>query len=295
MLAACYLVHGGEPLQTDEFIFKIRQLAAKEGYNKYEVVELNARFDWEDLLNKCQSLDLFADKVALELRLHGDDPGKQGSMVLDTILSSQTPNFCIIVRANKLKTTTLSSNWVNQIRKSGEIHLAKPVPANQWVNWVQLRLTQAGFKAERDATEYLARSYEGNLVATSQAIQKIQTALPAGVITLEQIKPFIEHSSHFTVFDLLDAIKASNSERVFYIFNTLDNDGTEPLLILWAVAREIRNLPITAKTKKLLQVCAKVDLMIKGMAQGNAKETLLLVCLSLTSSKTLIMEELTIC
>jgi DNA polymerase-3 subunit delta len=330
MLAACYLVHGGEPLQTEEIIVAIKQIAAKHDYNNNMVFEVNAQFNWEELLNKCQNLDLFAEKSLVELRLQSDNIGKQGATALESLLEKQSPDICILIRAQKLKPQVLNSTWVNQIQKHGKIQVAKPIPANKWLAWVQQRLRQAGFTPSTDASEYIARFYEGNLTAAAQCIQKLQSMLPKGALDLEQIRPFLDHNSHFSVFELAEAIINGECERTFNIFHGLKNEGVDPVLILWALAREIRNLLqlkydlqsginltqsaqrlgiwrdripgiqkaldrlSVVKLEKTLKLSATIDSTIKGITPGNAWELLLSVCMMLTSSETLTMEDLTI-
>lgn len=330
MLAPCYLVHGGEPLQTEEFISAIKQLAAKEGYNSYVVFEINAQFDWEQLLNKCQSLDLFVEKSVVELRLQSDNIGKLGSTTLEGILKEPSPDLCIIIRAQKLKPQTLNSPWAQQVHKIGEIRAAKPIPIAKWAMWINQRLKQSGFMPSPDVTSYLARNYEGNLMAVAQCIKKFQAVIPPGTLALDQIKPFIDDSSRFSLFDLTDSVINGDSERTFSVFHSLKDEGVDPVLILWGITREIRHLlqlsyelqsgaSLTQSAQKigiwrdrlpsikialdrltidklhqLLRICTSIDTKIKGINQGNVWEPLLAVCLMLAGNKILTMEELTI-
>ena len=330
MLATSYLVHGGEPLQTEEIILTIKELAAKHGYTNHVVFEINAQFNWEQLLIKCQNLDLFAERTLIELRLHSDSISKQGQATLEDILQQQDNNNCILIRAEKLKTQTLNSKWCQLIQKNGSVRLAKPVPANKWLAWVQQRLKQANFTPSLEASEYLAKLYEGNLSAAAQCIKRLSLALPAGPLELEQIEPFLDHNSHFSVFDLSPAIINGDAERTFSIINSLRSEGVDPVLVLWGVTREIRNLlqlKYEAKTgaslaqsvqklgiwqanipnlkialdrltvprlEKILQIATKIDTNIKGIHPGNIWEPLISISLMLASNDTLIMEDLTI-
>jgi DNA polymerase-3 subunit delta len=328
MLAPCYLVHGGEPFQTEEYIVAIKHLAAKAGYNNSMVFEINAQFDWEELLNKCQTLDLFTEKSVVELRLHGENFSKQGTEILEKLLHEQHGDICILIRAPKLKPQTLNSNWVKLIQKNGKIQVAKPIPSNIWPEWIRQRLQQANLTATPAVIHAIATSYEGSLLAAAQCIDKIKTSFPNEVkLELEQIKPLLQDSSRFSIFELTDAAVSGDVERTFTIFQSLKNEGIEPILILWGVSREIRNLLNLSfeinkgtslvqcaqqlgiwrdkipsvknalqrlsqqKLQKLLQNCSTIDNMLKGIIPGNAWELLLSVYLTLASGKATIMEE----
>jgi len=330
MLASSYLVHGGEPLQTEEIISSIKQLAAKDGYNNIVVFDINAQFDWEQLLNKCQHSDLFAERTLVELRLHSDSISKQGNIILESILQKQDQDFCFLIRAPKLKAQTLNSKWCQHIQKHGAIKVAKPIAAVQWTAWVQQRLKLANFSPSLEVTEYLAKFYEGNLTAAAQCIAKLKLTLPAGALDLDQIKPYLDNSARFSIFDLTAAAIKGDCERTFSIINGLRNEGLDPVLILWGLTREVRSLLrlkeemktgaslnesarklglwsngipdlknaldrlSVPKLEKILHQAHKIDTITKGINQGNIWEPLLSISLMLASSKTLITEDLTI-
>lgn len=325
---SCYLVHGGEPLQTEEIISSIKHDAKKESYNKLMVFELNTQFEWEELLNQCRNLDMFAERTLLELRLSGDNVSKHNNLALSSILQQQDSSFCIIIRASKLKPQILNSNWVKHIQKNGKIYLAKPIPASQWSAWIAKRLTQIGFYPSNEVVTCIAKCYEGNLPAAVQCIDKLATVLPLGEIELQQITPFIDNSSHFSVFELSNAALEGHSERTFTIFNNLKTDGIDPILVLWAATKEIRTLLLlkheiktganlenaaqklgiwrdnipkikialqrlsTQKLEQLLHLAKITDTTIKGMQPGDAWEVLLSMYIMLTGNQILTMEDL---
>lgn len=294
MLAPCYLIHGGEPLQTEEIISSIAHEASKHGYTKTVVFDINTLFNWDELLNKCQNLDLFAENTLLELRLQGETINKQGSLALETALRQQEPNLCIIIRAHKLKTQTLNSTWVKLIQKKGKIHTAKSIPTNLWPTWIAKRLNAAGFRPSTTALTLIANCYEGNLLAAAQFIQKISAVLIPGVLEVEQIKPYIDNNTQFSLFELTNATTNKDAVRTFKVFKSLQAEGVEPILVLWAIARAIRSSVTlhTATQKKLLHMAKTVDFIIKGMQAGNAWEELLSMCLILCGNETLTMEDL---
>lgn len=328
MLAPCYLIHGGEPLQTEEYIAGIRNIAAKEGYNTSMVFEINTQFDWGELLNKCQSMDLFTEKSLIELRLHSENIGKSGTQELEKLLQNQHSDICILIRAPKLKPQILNSNWVSQIQKKGKIELAKPISTGQWQGWVRQRLQKAGFSASSTTINSIANCYEGSLTAAAQCIDRIKTTCPPGQLELDQIKPLLENNAKFSVFELTDAAVSGSAARTLNIFQSLKVEGLDPVLMLWGVTREIRtllslsyemqkgaslaqsaqNLGIwrdklpsikgaldrlsTRKLQNLLKSCKTIDTMLKGITPGSAWEPLLSVYLALASSTTLTTEDL---
>lgn len=319
MLARCYLIHGGEPCQTEEIIASINQLAAKEGYNKKAVFEVNANFVWEGLLNECQNLDLFAERTLVELRLHSDTVHKQGSKILESILQQQDQALCIIIRAGKLQNQTVNSTWAKIIQKTGKIQLAKPISQQQWPAWLAKKLAEKGFTPHSDTLEYIAKSYEGNLLAAKQFIGKIAMVLPKGPLTVTQIIPYVETNNNFAVFELINAALNGNKNRTYQVWQQL-KISAEPLLVLWALSKEVRQLitikhnPDAAqelglwqesllriksasarlsmhKLTQLIRLAKTADFIIKGVYPGNIWEHLLTMSLILSGEEIITMGE----
>ncbi len=322
MLTKCYLVHGGEPCQTEEIITAINKLAAKEGYNKKVVFEIYAHFAWEELLNECQNLDLFAPRTLMELRLHSDTVNKQGSKVLESILQQQDQGLCVVIRAGKLQSQTLNANWAKLVQKNGKIHLAKPISPQQWPTWLSKQLAQHGFTPEQNALECIIKSYEGNLLAARQFINKIAMVLPKGTLTPEQIKPYLETNTNFVVFELINAALSGNIPRTYQVFQQL-KDSAEPLLVLWSLSKEIRQLIVIKhnphaaqelglwqdsllrlknasarldmqKLTQLMHMAKNADFMIKGASHGNIWEHLLTMSLILAGDEIITIGELSV-
>lgn len=330
MIALCYLIHGGEPLQTEEIVGEICHQAYKEGYNKRVAFDVNAHFNWDELLNKCQSLDMFAERMLLDIRFTNDTINKQAQQVLEQVLQRQDPNHCIIIRAPKLKASTLNSNWVKLIQKHGKVHIAKPIATNMWTVWLTKRLQKAGFNPTPETLALIAKCYAGNLLAASQFIEKITMALPLGSLTVNQIREFIDNSSQFSIFELSNHIMLQQTEKAIEICKALQRDGTDPILVLWAISRDIRNLlrlkhaitqnksfadtakqlgiwqidiqatrnateRLTSDTlEHLLRLSKQADIMCKGFVTGNVWELLITMCTIISGKRIFNIEELSL-
>ena len=59
---------------------------------------------------------------------------------------------------------------------------------------------------------------------------------------MNDIAMCISDSSHFDVFALSDAVLQGDDQRIIHIFSVLQQQGVEAILVLWALARELRTL-----------------------------------------------------
>ncbi|HSX19905.1 MAG TPA: hypothetical protein VLG38_02125, partial [Gammaproteobacteria bacterium] len=147
--------------------------------------------------------------------------------------------------------------------------------------WLAKRLSSAGFTASKEALELIAKCYEGNLIAATQFITKITAVLSPGTLEVEQIRPFIDTNNQFSLFELTNSAVKGDVARTINIFNSIKSEGMEPILVLWALTRESRNLP-SHKATELLQMAKNIDFTIKGMQPGDAWDLLLEMCLVLS-------------
>ncbi len=73
-----YMVSGDEPLQQMESLDLIRSFLRDEDYSEREVLDVDAQFDWQRLMDEAANMSLFATRRIVELRLPSAKPGRQG-------------------------------------------------------------------------------------------------------------------------------------------------------------------------------------------------------------------------
>ena len=116
-----------------------------------------------------------------------------------------------------------------------------PVTRQYLPGWIKQRLQKQVLSTDADGIQMLVDRSEGNLLFAAQAVEKLYLLYGKGHINAEQIAHAIADSARFNVFDLVDAALQGN-KRVLRIIIGLQQEGSEPTLILWALCREIRNL-----------------------------------------------------
>jgi DNA polymerase III subunit delta len=168
-----------------------------------------------------------------------------------------------------------------------------------------------------DAANLLAECVEGNLAAAAQAIEKIFLLKPTSIVDVELIKTILTDESRFSIFDFVENLIAGNQARALHILENLKQEGTEPVLILWGVTRELRLLADFAQQLKqgqplenlfqkhrifsqrevalrkflkqfsvqdcwqLISKAGEIDKIIKGALPGNVWNSFQLFCLGL--------------
>lgn len=315
-LAPVYLVAGDEALLVNEACDAIRAAARQQGYGEREVFTVETGFDWSVLTTAGQSLSLFAERRVLDLRLSGGRPGEAGAAALEAWAAAPPPDTLLLVSAGKLDKTLRDSAWVRAIESRGVLALAWPVDAAKLPGWIAQRLRLRQLQAEPGVVEQLAYSTEGNLLATAQEIDKLAMLLgPEGLVRLEDVVQTLGDSARFNIFGLIDTCLAGDAATGARMLRSLRAEGVEPVLLLWALARELRSLGqmagelarggsesavlgrVWAQRRPLVQRAlrrwrapqwqaltaraARTDRVIKGRADGDAWQELEVLSLAL--------------
>lgn len=108
--------------------------------------------------------------------------------------------------------------------------------------WVARRLRTQGLNPGDGVSEMLAYRYEGNLLACSQEVEKLSLLFDQGDVSLADIEGKLGDNARFDVFAMVDLCLQGDAAATVRALQGLRAEGTAPVLILWALVREIRSL-----------------------------------------------------
>ncbi len=250
-LASIYLVSGDETLLVQEAVASIRHRARQQGFTERTSLVIEAGSDWaKQLHTETHSLSLFATKRIIELHLASTKPNAAATKILKDITASPLTDTMLIISTNKLDSKTEQTAWFKAFDKNGITIPVWPITIEQLPTWIMQRAKKSGLTFTPDAAKRLAEQVEGNLLAASQEIEKLGLLQTTRTIDLPAIEQAVTDNARFDIFSLVECALAGNSQRCIRILDNLCADDTEPLLVLWALTREIRTLAELAKQAK---------------------------------------------
>ncbi len=241
-LAPCYLVTGDEPLLVDEALDGIRAAAREKGFTSRELHVAIPGFDWNSLTASGGNLSLFAEQRIVELRLPTGKPGKAGGQAIIDLVEQSGPELLFIVTGPKLDRSAGASKWAKSIDAKGVSLPLWPIGVRELPGWIANRMRAAGLEPDRDAVTLIADRVEGNLLAAQQEIEKLRLILGAGKVTAKAVDEAVANSSRYDVYKLTDAALAGDARRSVRILGGLRAEGVEPVIVMWALTRELRTL-----------------------------------------------------
>jgi len=220
----------------------IRKKAKSSGYTEREVYHTDAGFSWDQLIHSANSFSLFSEKKLIEIRVHNGKPGDAGSKAIVEFCSNLSEDTTLLLVMPKLEKSSQSSKWFKALESNGQVVQIWPVGINELPRWVDQRLKAAGLQANTEAIEILCTKVEGNLLAASQEIEKLKLIAGAQVIDADIMSDCVMESARYDIFGLVDRALSGDVSAVITTLQGLRGEGSEPPVILWALAREIRTL-----------------------------------------------------
>ena len=245
-LAPIYLVSGDEPLQVEESLDQIRKSAKDRGFDERIRMEVTNNFDWSQLQSAADTMSLFAQKRILDVRMPSGKPGDAGSKALIAFAAHPSADNLLILSARKLDPSSRRSKWYRAIESTGVSVQAWPIPAAQLGSWIRERARRRGLHMTVEAADLLSDRVEGNLLACSQEIDKLSLLYPSTSLDPVHIMESVSDSARFSIFDCVDSALEGNPRRVIRICQGLRQESVEPVLLSWALSREIRLLETIA-------------------------------------------------
>ena len=241
-LLPIYFFSGDEPLQLGEAADAVRRHAREQGYTEREVMHVDKGFDWNELLMASNSMSLFAEKRVIDLRLPSGKPGKDGGAALVEYAGRPPEDTVLLISSGKVDKRSQSAKWYTALDKVGATLQVWPVETADMPRWLDQRLRSRGLQTEKDAVRVIADRVEGNLLAAAQEVDKLVLLNGTGALSLEQVESAVADSARFDVFGLVDAALEGDAPRLTRMLDGLRGEGVEPILVLWALARELRSL-----------------------------------------------------
>ena len=236
------LVSGEEPLLTGECLDRLRHEAREQGFTEREVLNVESGFDWGRLAAAADNLSLFGDRRIVELRIPSGKPGQPGSKALVEFCGKAPPDVVLIVSTGRLDPAQRKGKWVQAIDRAGVAVQVWPIERDRLPRWLGARAQRLGLRPDPEALQLLAERAEGNLLAAAQELEKLRLLVGEGAVGADTVREVVADSARYTVFDLSEAVLAGDTRRTRRILQGLREEGEEPVLVLWALSREVRTI-----------------------------------------------------
>lgn len=239
-LPAVAAIFSDEILLRQEALAHYLEAAQVQGYTARQRLYQQDE-PWEVLRDERDALSLFTENRCLILQLDHLKLPKAATTALAHWLAApaETTRLCLV--GPRPDPGQQKQEWFRTLEKSAAVLILYPPNAQEWPQWVAERLRQAGLATDDSGLQLLCELTAGNLAACQQAILRLGESAH-GRIDAVTIREQLADDSRFTVFELADAALRGEMERVDHILGRLRGGDAEPVLLLWALHRDLRLL-----------------------------------------------------
>ena len=232
-LRPVYLIAGEEHLLVLEAADALRARASERGYSEREVLDVDARFDWNELARAGASMSLFATRRLIDLRLPSGKPGREGAAALVEFCTRPPDDTVLLITATQWSKKHEGA-WVTTLGKTGMFVPVWPMKPAEFQRWVAQRMRSHGLVPDREAIAALVARVEGNSLAAAQEIDKLALLHGDGALDADTLESLVADSARFDVFKLVDAAFAGDAARALRILGGLHAEGEQlPALMGW--------------------------------------------------------------
>ncbi|MEO0367459.1 MAG: DNA polymerase III subunit delta [Pseudomonadota bacterium] len=234
------LINGNELLLIEETLDEVRKVLQGSGFEERLSYVLDAHFDWSDIAGGNQTMSLFAQRRALELRVP-KSLGAAGTKTVAEIAANESEDILLIIMP-LLDRRQRQAKWFKTVEQHGLVVDIFDIPSHQLGKWIKQRLQSKALRVEQGVVEQLAALNEGNLLAAAQEIEKLKVLAPDGAVTLALLHECLADQARFDVYTLVDVCLSGQLSRAERIIERLKSEGVEPVIVSWVLVRDIRTL-----------------------------------------------------
>jgi DNA polymerase-3 subunit delta len=235
-------------LLVDEALEEVRAAARRRGYDGRELHVVDRSYRWAELEGEADNLSLFASRKLVEIRMAAPKPGDLGSRTLAALAARPDPDrVLVVVATEKVDWQAQRTAWVKSIEEHGVFVEVWPVDREHLPDWLKKRAANLRLRLDDAAAEALAERTEGNLLAADQEIKRLAVSHAGASVGEAEVLESVAANARFDVFGLADAVLANEARRAFKVLDGLRAEGVTPVLVAWALVRDVTTLARLAR------------------------------------------------
>jgi len=239
------LLNGNEPLLIEEALDSARRVLRDLGFSERLKYQLEAGFDWNQLTGAGQAMSLFAERRIIEFRVP-KALGAAGTKAVTEYCQNPPEDDILIIIMPALDKRQRSAKWVKAIESVGWLADGYDISIQQFPTWLKKRLQSRALRVETGVIELMCEQLEGNIMAAAQEVDKLQVLAKDSAVTLKLVNESLADQARFDVYALTEGCLLGDFNRVLRIKGRLQSEGIEPVIVVWALVREIRVLAAIA-------------------------------------------------
>lgn len=242
-LPRLWFLLGSEPLLAIEAQDAIRDAAFKAGYSERKSFVFEGNADYSPLYEALGDQSLFGEKNLIEVVFPRAMIGKNGPAAVEAVIEHADEDKMVVVSLFDYDWTATKKDWFNHLMKSSVCIRTDPIDRNALPRWITERAKEKnGQTLTPEAANLIAERTEGNLLATSQEIQKLALLVNKPEIDVSDVLDAVSDVSRFDQESLFLAMLEGDAGQVSKIIDSLQGENVQIPSFLWMLTDVVRNL-----------------------------------------------------
>lgn len=239
-IAPLYVLIGQDTYLMEEALTTIKSTLKQSRDCDEKVITIQSTEDWNLIVDEANSYSLFSDTVLLNLIYEKKTLEAAGKKVLTEYLKSTNSRCIMIIRAPNIPAKQIQ--WLTD-HESVVVVVSYSLSTDAMLQWISMRLKELSFNFNATIPALIHQYTQGNMLACAQVIEKISLTNNSGSeITRESVLEHLSNQSEHSLYELVDACLLGQTDKAIQIIRQAAQNKTEPTLVLWMLAQEVRNL-----------------------------------------------------
>jgi DNA polymerase-3 subunit delta len=246
-----WLVFGDEPWQKDNSLSAIKSHAQQQGFSELIRFNTDSGFDWQQIVDEYQSMSLFASQRIIEIEFSSIKVGDVGNKALVALAERLTEDVkknhypqdvIFIFHGDKLDGPSANRKWFKLLSQLGCYLPLYDIELKSMPQWLNQQSRALNLNLAPELNSLLIELFEGNLLALAQELQKLSLLFNNDFVSLEQAEQLVIKQAKFNPFQVVDSLLMGDCAKCISMLDQLQQEGTSPAKIIWALHKEILQL-----------------------------------------------------
>ena len=234
-----YIISGDEAYQQHQLAEK---LLTRFKSQDYEIVRHHIdAHNYDVLYQQSDTLSLFSSQRFIIVTFN-KAPDKKGQSALLDNLSDHSSDDVYLLIFQDLNHASTKTKWFTKLSERA-LHIQLwPLSSQDTLKMIDLEMCQyPQLTMTHEAKLILAQKTEGNMLATHQMLSLLARQAKPNYDENNVLALLHQHCK-YDVFDLITPIIIRDKCKALSILNQLLTENAEPVLVLWALTKQVRIL-----------------------------------------------------
>lgn len=245
-IGSVFVLLGQDCLQLNNVAASIlsRWTTSHENEVDKKIISIMDAQDWSQVAEEACSLSLFADTVLLDIRYDKKTLDASGKKFLQAYIENPKAHCLLLIRAPQLPVKQIQGLLDLPVAQERlQVILSTTPNATAIQYWISQKLQAHHRHFDKGIPALIYQYTEGNLLATAQVLEKLALSHTNEEPLIEaDLRLQLEQQSTYSLYALAEFCLSGDMLRAVTFLRQARENKTDPILVLWLLAQEIRTL-----------------------------------------------------